>query len=606
MGRALSIIGVPTSAANFTAALEGLTSLNEQLMRDAPQAPPPLYGSGAVYTKEGGGKWRTFADVLNGKGGPAGAGDCEALAPWRAAELRHTGEDPGASVMAYRTGKTKFHAVVLRGDGQLEDPSVVLGMKPPAGLVDTYADWNNAITTSRMADPDGGAGDVAVLGADDDVACIGIGPDVEEGIDAITFDTLTHPHGGKHGGYKGHARIPIGDGRALYAMTSSARTPAEAEQKATAVIGFVGSIWDDVQALVSPFPQAAAALRIARNTHVQNIAKAAYNAVRGRKSGGGGGRPGGTTAAGPGFRQLPVQSPLAAPPGMPTDPGWMPPMGAPTGADLSDPSYYDDMAAGGSDGSGYDDGGGSYRNDDTYQQLMAAKEADDLASGIYGFGPTPSEQACMDHVNGYLASGSRPSIGATFVQRGGANFRTASGPNAGRNMYNPSQSGLPAVNPGTGWLSSSALQPYATTSTTPGSGWQPASPGYVPPPAPAGYSSASPFSGLSTLSLFRRGVTPGYYPGTNTPYSPYSPYSPYYTPTGLGTAYSGGGVSSTGVRYGYGSTSPGSSAPSGGGGGSDYYGGASATDPDAFFGSNPSGLSQEEKAEMLDAYGAGD
>jgi predicted transglutaminase-like cysteine proteinase len=56
-----------------------------------------------------------------------GHADCEDLAAWRAAELRRAGV--AAMAVAKRSGKKKFHAVVVFPDGTYEDPSRRLGMK---------------------------------------------------------------------------------------------------------------------------------------------------------------------------------------------------------------------------------------------------------------------------------------------------------------------------------------------------------------------------------------------------------------------------------------------------------------------------------------------
>jgi len=65
-----------------------------------------------------------------------GHGDCDDLAPWHAASLRHTGEDPEARATVVRSGPSRWHAVVRRGDGSIDDPSKDAGMgrgpyKPP-------------------------------------------------------------------------------------------------------------------------------------------------------------------------------------------------------------------------------------------------------------------------------------------------------------------------------------------------------------------------------------------------------------------------------------------------------------------------------------------
>lgn len=55
-------------------------------------------------------------------------GDCDDLAPWRAAELRVSGEDPRARAIAIPSGPNRWHAIVQRSDGRREDPSLWAGM----------------------------------------------------------------------------------------------------------------------------------------------------------------------------------------------------------------------------------------------------------------------------------------------------------------------------------------------------------------------------------------------------------------------------------------------------------------------------------------------
>jgi hypothetical protein len=57
-----------------------------------------------------------------------GHGDCDDLAPWHAASLRHTGEDPGAKAIVVRSGPKRWHAIVQRSDGRIDDPSADAGM----------------------------------------------------------------------------------------------------------------------------------------------------------------------------------------------------------------------------------------------------------------------------------------------------------------------------------------------------------------------------------------------------------------------------------------------------------------------------------------------
>ena len=120
-GDAVAAIHVPISASFYEAAIEGVTRVDEEMLRSAHF--PRLYESGVQYRKEDKDTWRHADDVLC-----SGWGDCDDLSPWRAAELRVSGEDPKAYVYVYRSGPRRFHAVVARGDGRIEDPSYKLGM----------------------------------------------------------------------------------------------------------------------------------------------------------------------------------------------------------------------------------------------------------------------------------------------------------------------------------------------------------------------------------------------------------------------------------------------------------------------------------------------
>jgi hypothetical protein len=203
-------IRVPARAAAFDAALEGLTRLNERMMTD-PQlggpSIPPLYSSGVRYKNEPRDVWRHAADVA-----AEGWGDCEDLSAYRAAELRVSGEDPHACVTTYESGPHRYHAVVQRGDGTIEDPSRVLGM--------------GAHTTMKMPKH------VTVLG-----------DDPTPGDNGITFEVVPIPGGGwgRPKGWRGVVRIPMGalaPGKALLQMGPSASTPSDAiKSVANAVTG---------------------------------------------------------------------------------------------------------------------------------------------------------------------------------------------------------------------------------------------------------------------------------------------------------------------------------------------------------------------------------
>lgn len=57
-----------------------------------------------------------------------GWGDCDDLAPWHAGGLRASGTDPGARAIVRKSGPNRWHAIVQRSDGSIEDPSRAAGM----------------------------------------------------------------------------------------------------------------------------------------------------------------------------------------------------------------------------------------------------------------------------------------------------------------------------------------------------------------------------------------------------------------------------------------------------------------------------------------------
>jgi len=120
-------LSVPASEATLTALLEGLTALNRVLLRRHKNI-PWLYESGVRYRAERRGKggqpedWANITQVVQ-----RGYGDCEDLSSARAAELQERC-DEDAHAIVVRSGRRKFHAVVLRENGDIEDPSRILGM----------------------------------------------------------------------------------------------------------------------------------------------------------------------------------------------------------------------------------------------------------------------------------------------------------------------------------------------------------------------------------------------------------------------------------------------------------------------------------------------
>lgn len=62
-----------------------------------------------------------------------GWGDCDDLAPWHAASLRASGEDPEAFAFVRPSGPNRWHAIVQRSDGSIDDPSKAAGMGSVSG-----------------------------------------------------------------------------------------------------------------------------------------------------------------------------------------------------------------------------------------------------------------------------------------------------------------------------------------------------------------------------------------------------------------------------------------------------------------------------------------
>ena len=106
--------------------LESLVNINRDELRRLKL--PPLYRAGVRYIREEDTEiWKDAVHVLED-----GFGDCEDLAAWRVAELRNN-HKTARPYIRYRvdpqSGVYIYHVMVQRGDGSLEDPSKILGMK---------------------------------------------------------------------------------------------------------------------------------------------------------------------------------------------------------------------------------------------------------------------------------------------------------------------------------------------------------------------------------------------------------------------------------------------------------------------------------------------
>jgi hypothetical protein len=107
-------------------ALEAVTKLNEQLIKSGAVPKFTEAQHGITWKPEPpGAEHFDHAGIVAARG----FGDCDDLAPYLAAERRVTGVDPGASAIVVPSGPQRWHAVVKRSDGRIEDPSEATGMR---------------------------------------------------------------------------------------------------------------------------------------------------------------------------------------------------------------------------------------------------------------------------------------------------------------------------------------------------------------------------------------------------------------------------------------------------------------------------------------------
>ena len=111
----------------------------------------PLYSAGVRYRVEAPGheRWQLPSETR-----ALGYGDCEDLASYRVADLRHSGEDSGARVVTYQSAPNVRHCIVRRSNEQTEDPSRRLGMGSQQDL-DERAELRAGIGVATMPEPTG-------------------------------------------------------------------------------------------------------------------------------------------------------------------------------------------------------------------------------------------------------------------------------------------------------------------------------------------------------------------------------------------------------------------------------------------------------------------
>lgn len=80
-----------------------------------------------------------------------GWADCDDLASWLCGELRASGVDPDAKPIVYQSGPKRWHAVVQRGDGSIDDPSRWAGMGEPGSPLPITTPIDDSFSTIGFA-----------------------------------------------------------------------------------------------------------------------------------------------------------------------------------------------------------------------------------------------------------------------------------------------------------------------------------------------------------------------------------------------------------------------------------------------------------------------
>lgn len=216
MGSALPSLGIPSKADLYAAALEGLVQVNDRIFDRRPDL-PFVYESGARWKAIPHSTWRRADQIADD-----GWGDCEGLSAWRVAECRRTGEDPDCRVGVYHTGPRKYHAIVIRGDDNIEDPSVLLGMKLRPNMPRNRHEMN-IINAAWPDDIRKISSHSIVIGA------------VDEETPGAEF--IDNPDGTT----SGQIRIPTGDGQGIIATTSPTADKVVAAAKTANLLADVAS-----------------------------------------------------------------------------------------------------------------------------------------------------------------------------------------------------------------------------------------------------------------------------------------------------------------------------------------------------------------------------
>ncbi len=259
MGSALPMLGVPSKADMYAAALEGLVQING-LVLDKNRDIPDVYSSGARWRNVPHTTWRR-ADQIAGEGW----GDCEGLSSWKVAQDRLTGYDPDARVGVYHTGPKKYHAIVIHGDDSIEDPSVKLGMRERVGMPRNRHEMN-LINGMWPIDVRGNRHSIVIGDVDDDAP----GAEFIDNQDGTT---------------SGQIRIPTGDGKGIVATTSPSTDKAIAAAKTANlladVVTSISNNPDALKKLAYLNPYSAAAITLYSQPQINSALKQLGGKTRG-------------------------------------------------------------------------------------------------------------------------------------------------------------------------------------------------------------------------------------------------------------------------------------------------------------------------------------
>ena len=143
------IVGVALSEREIQEAISAVQRINEGQLRAG--GIPRIYESGVVYEREAKGapmpgveRFQTARDVHL-----LGHGDCDGLAPWRAAECVVLDGDRNAHAVVVPSS-VGYHVVVRHGDGTVEDPSAELGMLDGVGMLESTPIVGASLRRRRM------------------------------------------------------------------------------------------------------------------------------------------------------------------------------------------------------------------------------------------------------------------------------------------------------------------------------------------------------------------------------------------------------------------------------------------------------------------------